>query len=382
MSIKYPPWRATDCMQSKNIHYIARLDHVSFIAAVTVVLFHTYITVGPSSAVQDYFSIPLIQQGHTGVQLFMVISGIILTLIAGDKEIVVSKFYLNRVLRIYPLYVFIVTLGYFSTPDPRPTSVGVDYLMSLLPISNLYRLQYGEWGAQLWTVAVELQFYLLFPFLLVFMRKYGIGYILGLIGLMIFLRAAIQFGFTGTVHMLAFFSIFGNLEMFLAGMLAGDFYRTLSKQGMWWYRSWVLPVYFLGINLVIYALFKNRTFFHVDFYGISTDGVSHSAFWILWPIFQAVMWAGFVVIYLKSDLPIPFSNLFATFGKYSYSIYVWHMFILFGLKNYVHYFLWLSPFALGVAVVLPITIALSAASYYLIERPFLEMRVIYTKTKA
>jgi len=377
MLAKNPSGWVKDCMQSKNIHYIDRLDHVRFLAAATVVLFHTFISVRSSSTAQDYFSIPLIQQGHTGVQLFMVISGMILTLIAGDKEIVVSKFYLNRVLRIYPLFVFIVTLGYFSTPDPRPTSVGIDYLMSLLPISNLYRLQYGQWGGQLWTIAVELQFYLLFPYLLAFKRKYGISYIFGLIGLMIFLRAAIQFGFTGTVHNLAFISIFGNLEMFLAGMLAGDFYRTLSKRWTWWHRSWVLPIYFLGINVVIYALFKNRTFFHVDFDGISPDGVSHSAFWILWPTVQAVMWAGFVLIYLNSELPIPFSTFLATLGKYSYSIYVWQYFVLFGLQNY---FLSLSPYTFGVVVVLPITIAFAAASYHLIERPFLEMRVRYTKT--
>jgi len=76
-----------DCMQSKNIHYIDRLDHVRFLAAATVVLFHTFISVRSSSTAQDYFSIPLIQQGHTGVQLFMVISGMILTLIAGTKKL-------------------------------------------------------------------------------------------------------------------------------------------------------------------------------------------------------------------------------------------------------------------------------------------------------
>ena len=57
----------------------------------------------------------------------MVISGMILTLIAGDREIIISKFYLNRILRIYPLFIYIVTLGYFSTPDPRLTSAGIDY---------------------------------------------------------------------------------------------------------------------------------------------------------------------------------------------------------------------------------------------------------------
>jgi hypothetical protein len=42
--------------------------------------------------------------------------------IATDNEIAVAKFYLNRILGIYPPFAFVVTLGYFSTPDPRPTS--------------------------------------------------------------------------------------------------------------------------------------------------------------------------------------------------------------------------------------------------------------------
>ena len=360
-------------MQSKNIQYIARLDHVRFLAASIVVLFHSFLSLRMLTAVKE---IPLIQQGHTGVQLFMVISGMILTLIAGDREIIISKFYLNRILRIYPLFIFIVTLGYFSTPDPRLTSVGIDYLMSFLPISNLYRLQYGNYGGHLWTISVELQFYLLFPFFLAFKRKYGIRYIFGIFGLMIVLRAAIQFGYNGTVHHLAFFSIFGNLEVFLAGMLAGDFYRTLSEKWTWWHRSWVLPTYFIGINAVIYVLFKHRPFFHVDFYGVSSNGVSHSAYWILWPTIQAVMWAGFVVVYLKSELTIPFSKFIATIGKYSYSIYIWHIFVLYGL---ISHFSWVPSYAFGFVMVLPISILLSVASYHLIERPFLEMRVKYLK---
>src|SRR5262249_19263158 len=94
----------------------------------------------------DFFPISLIDQGHTGVALFMVIRGFIITTMFAARGLEPVKFYLNRFLRIYPLMILVVTVGYFSTPDPRPTSVGVDYLMSLLPISNLYRLNYGAFG--------------------------------------------------------------------------------------------------------------------------------------------------------------------------------------------------------------------------------------------
>ena len=106
----------------QNSYHIARPDHLRFAAAAAVVLFHSYITVLATSTRQDTAVIPLIQQGHRGVQLFMVISGTILTLIAADDEIALAKFHLNRILRIYPPFVFVVTLGYFSTPVPRPTS--------------------------------------------------------------------------------------------------------------------------------------------------------------------------------------------------------------------------------------------------------------------
>jgi peptidoglycan/LPS O-acetylase OafA/YrhL len=67
-------------------------------------------------------------------------------------------FYLNRALRIYPLFIVVLALGYFATPDPRPTSTTIEFLIAALPIYNLSRLAYGEFGEQLWSIAVELQF--------------------------------------------------------------------------------------------------------------------------------------------------------------------------------------------------------------------------------
>jgi peptidoglycan/LPS O-acetylase OafA/YrhL len=362
-------------VQSKNIEYVERLDHLRFLAAATVLLFHTYLSVRTTSRVADPFVIPLIEQGHTGVPLFMVISGMILAMIADNGEITAAKFYLNRVLRIYPLFVFIVTLGYFATTDPRPTTVGINYLMSLLPISNLYRLEYGAYGGHLWSIGVELQFYLLFPLLLRFKRIYGVAYICGLAGLIIFFRIAV-FVHTKSAHHLAFFSIFGNLEIFLAGMLAGSFFGSLGTKSAWWHRAWVLPIAFVALNATIFAMFLNRAFFHVDYHGVTTDGISRSSFWIFWPTMQAVLWAGFVLIYLRSELPIPFSRALATLGKYSYSMYVWHIAVLYALQSR---FPFLSPYTFGLLVVLPATIALAAVSYHLIERPFLELRVRYVQ---
>ena len=145
----------------------------------------------------------------------------------------VRKFYLDRILRIYPLFVLIVSFGYLSTPDPRPTTTGVDFILALLPISNLYRLDYGAFGGQMWTVAVELQFYLLFPLLLAFRRRSTrFAFFGGIIALATALRAA-QFATNGTVHQFAFFTLFGTIDLFVGGMLASEVYAKLKERSVY-----------------------------------------------------------------------------------------------------------------------------------------------------
>jgi peptidoglycan/LPS O-acetylase OafA/YrhL len=65
-------------MQSKSIGYIEKLDHVRFLAAVMVLMFHLELLTKPRTSEW----IPIFHEGHSGVQLFMVISGFILAMIA------------------------------------------------------------------------------------------------------------------------------------------------------------------------------------------------------------------------------------------------------------------------------------------------------------
>jgi len=358
-------------MQSKNIGYIEKLDHIRFLAAFAVIEFHSDIWMRSIGAPREPLPLPLFHQGYVGVALFMVISGFILTAITYDKQIETWRFYLNRILRIYPLLIFVVTLGYFVTPDPREASTGVDYLLALLPISNLYRLHYGAYGGVLFSVAIELQFYLLFPALAYFLRRYGIRHYVEVIMALIALRGVV-FALQGTVHHLAYFSIFGALDIFLIGALAWIVY---IKTPMRRYSGWTVLAVFVGINIVIWAAHAHRSFFHFDFDGVTSDGTSRSALWIVWPTLEGLMFAALVLVYLRSGFSMPFAGVFAYLGKISYSLYVWHTIIFLGLvRSHLNF---LPAFEMGLFVVLPLAVLISHFSYRLIERPFLEMRVRY-----
>ncbi len=57
----------------------------------------------------------IFKEGHTGVSLFCVISGFILTTIYAPREQRFFAFYRNRFLRIAPLFVFVVALSYYAS---------------------------------------------------------------------------------------------------------------------------------------------------------------------------------------------------------------------------------------------------------------------------
>ncbi|MCB9679382.1 MAG: acyltransferase [Alphaproteobacteria bacterium] len=158
-------------MRIRDAH-LAPLDGLRGIAVLGVMLYHftaRYDPVGPV----DRALVAVIGSGWSGVDLFFVLSGFLITSLlieSRDSPRYFKAFYARRFLRIFPLfYLFIGLLTLFrSSPllhyDPR-----AGLWWHWLYLSNFKAALYG-WNqgtpglTHLWSLAVEEQFYLVWPF--------------------------------------------------------------------------------------------------------------------------------------------------------------------------------------------------------------------------
>ncbi|MCI0467473.1 MAG: acyltransferase [Beijerinckiaceae bacterium] len=145
--------------------YVSEVDALRCLAMTAVVLQHC----------------KLLPFGWTGVWLFFVISGFAITssLVGSDrmkhsKPRLVRNFYARRCLRIWPVY-FLVVGGNMIVTMLLGRSEVLASLPWLATFTYNYRMiLYGEtWPANghLWTISVEEQFYLVFPFLFAFLSR-------------------------------------------------------------------------------------------------------------------------------------------------------------------------------------------------------------------
>ncbi len=125
--------------------------------------------------------VPILQfisNGPFGVDLFFLISGFLITsLLIQEKTrnntIDIKSFYLRRILRIWPLYYFIIVFAYafahFFTHEPFYKK---DVYPHLFFVSNFTMISANSWCAgklfMLWSLCIEEQFYLVIPLLLAF----------------------------------------------------------------------------------------------------------------------------------------------------------------------------------------------------------------------
>ena len=146
-------------------------------------------------------------RGDDAVMLFFVLSGFLITylLLAEHRRtgtIAVGKFYVRRILRIWPLYYLLVLLGFLMIPlcvewkhyrfnyhDANFVSRLICYVL-LAP-----NVAYALWPdaipiAHLWSIGVEEQFYLLWPALMKGMARWTLWVILGVIGIKVGLYLA------------------------------------------------------------------------------------------------------------------------------------------------------------------------------------------------
>lgn len=356
--------------------YLQRLDHLRFYAAALVLLFHFFHSKFPDLKSGNAL-VSLIDEGHSGIALFMVISGFIFTVLAGEKRIAYGGFLRNRLLRIYPLFIFAVFLQLFIGAYNNHLNHGALQLIGWLIPFRADTVALSPQFAQLWTIWVEFQFYLIFPFLLLFAQSKGAKYLIGWLALLCLTRLLV-FAATGSVRFLAYETIFGRLDQFIVGILLG--------------RAWLLrhPSGQAPAPLSILWLFAAGVAVLLGLHGFSRwCGYSdiNNPLWVIWPFIEGGLWGGWLWAYLHVRCPLPgvpgvtLGRAMGGLGTISFSIYVMHNLVIqawnahFGLLPFGAG--GISVVATGLLVVLPAVLVVSALTYWLIEKPFLAMRKPY-----
>ena len=374
-------------MRSSNLEYSEKLDHLRLAACLMVLVFHvTHPFYTWFSGLDSYKPLPnplsvFIIDGHTGVALFLVLSGFLFARICRKGTFNVKNFYLNRFLRIYPLYIFILLVAiYFG----KPGEAMWPFIYAMLMQANTVNVD----GLQhLWTIAVELQFYLLFPLLLWLYRcRHGLS-LLVLCMFFVILTMATMYTSTGEFFSLAYGNIWGRVNQCIAGMIAGF---TLERYQDRLRHPAVFPLMLFGYSLVL-MLFHSQ--------GGTVSG-SHHPMWIFFPTVEGMCWSAIIAAYLSTNwsLPAGLSKVLAYGGTLSYSLYVWHLFVVLTMYRFAVPLLktprkditWFSnlqsiaiahPFETTMLftflVVFPITLFVSIITYHCIEMPFFNLRRRY-----
>src|SRR5712672_2496677 len=155
------------------------LTSLRFIAALHVVIFHFLAMqiLGGPGWYQKLASI-----GYVGVSFFFVLSGFILVYTYAGRPMILKEFWRARFARVYPAYVFslLFTAPWFffavlTMNIPFFAWAKAHLKLILLMVPSLLQAWVPQaalsWNPVAWSLSVEAFFYLLFPFLLVFLVR-------------------------------------------------------------------------------------------------------------------------------------------------------------------------------------------------------------------
>ena len=347
---------------------IKSLDGIRGIAILMVLLGHS---VGSLPAfIQTSFIYQVISNGHTGVLIFFVISGYLITkLLISERErngdISIKNFYLRRFFRIFPiLYIYVGTVVILkNTVAPALFSDYKSVLFALLYFWNYKHLIVGTsyhesnpgywYFGHLWSLSMEEQFYLLFP--LAF-KKININ----LLKKLIIITVAIM----PVVRVMTYFFMpnsRGQIGMMLHtggdSILVGCLFAILEKSNAfiaYMYRLWNTRIVVILCFLFVFVidLFLTHTF--AGAYAI-TVGMTINNFVIAFLLLWCVYTSSAVSTFLNS-------KILKQIGLISYSLYIWQQLVLGSTYR--------ISFPLNVAMVFSI----GFISYYFVEKPILKLK--------
>lgn len=342
-------------MGKSTKNYLPNLDALRFFAASLVLVAHferTRVNLGgTASAIWNF--------GRCGYTLFFTLSGFLITFtllkeIDLTGRVNLKKFYLRRILRIWPLYYAVLIFEYLSTTHPPGAEAPM--ALSLLMLPNLAIVLYPKIYLAVWTwaIGVHEQFYVLWPWLLRSRHRLKLAAALTLIvGIISYWQNGLETVPGTKLHPLEMFPYhllgIGSLFGFLAHSKS-----DLSEKFREWLRSiWAqIGVLLLTLSQIAYAT-------TVDTPAFTLLAISYGAL-----IFNLALNPD---NFIRIDTPV-----LNYLGRRSFAIFMIHIFVLrqiLGITRQAQ-LPWVFNYILGIGL----TIIIADIVYRLLEWPFLRIK--------
>ena len=327
------------------------IDIIKAISLISVIIYHLYEYKGT----------------YIGVVLFFVISGYLITEVLYERDDSYFKFIKRRYIKIFPPLIAVLTLSYLAFYyfyGFINIKLIFNSLSSLFGLSNIYQIysgmSYFERSGDLfpllhtWSLSIEIQFYIIFPFLIYLFKKMklNVKFIAAIIIILSLISGSIMIYKEYMNYDIS--AIYYGTDTRIFSILIGSaFYFLFKNKKLNLKRANILSYVFLGIIVVI---------------TLSVDYSSKSNYYGF--LYLISILGGFITVTsLKTgflDFKGPIAKPLSKLGEHSYVYYLWqYPIMIYSLE----YFKW-SDIDYNYTVILQIIILiiLSEISYkFLIE---------------
>jgi peptidoglycan/LPS O-acetylase OafA/YrhL len=356
-------------MKIKPERHLLQLDGLRTVAIAAVIWSHW--------ADNYTFGLPL----GTGVQLFFVLSGFLITGILLDNKVelsqvgtVLKQFYIRRALRIFPLFYGTIAIAVLLNAPP----IRATWPWHISYLSNFYYVHQGRWDpaanyfGHFWSLSVEEQFYFVWPFLVLFLTRTNIcRALVSLIILAPVVRVTAHTVMSNEdmVHLLPF----SNLDALATGGLFAFLMRFRETTGITSAKFSTFCLY-IGLPLALLGAAGHRLPYPI--FAIAHTGLILFYGWVVYR--GAIGFGGL----LGGALSNPF---IVYLGKISYGLYVFHHFVP-GISRYGAR--WIGAegelersFPLRFALNCLIMLALAMLSWHFFECPINDLKRFFPYRK-
>lgn len=337
-------------MNSKDINLYNNFNILRLLAAFQVVYRHTVEHLHIKNEMALYIS--SIISYFPGVPIFFLISGYLITM-SYEKNPDIKEYTKNRALRIFPglyvsFFVGLVILWYFGQFVGVNMIEIVPWIVAQLSFFQFYNPEFirnfgvGVINGSLWTISVELCFYIILPFLYMWLQKDFIKRVSMLL--------LISFGFYYYIQEISANTLI--YEKLIRSSILPYLFYFLFGMAMYKYKEKLLK-YIEDKVLLFLGLYILMSMIHTDLF--------------LYDVVKQVVFSIFIFSFIFSYRSL--SNKIVGNNDFTYGVYIYHMLIVNVMVEKG-----ISGGVQNLMIVLVLSLACGILSYFLVEKPFLKMK--------